>query len=127
VAIFLITPSLKKLCFGTWGGIRVIELEAIMGCAKSHLSLGGGETRYDIMVIPYHGETHWSLLVLEPSHTFHFDFKIGVHDYSTCDIFIRQICGALLLLQGVYPSDLTFNEPVEKLVLNLPIFTHVGN
>ncbi len=29
MANFLITLSLKKLCFGTWGGIRVIELEAI--------------------------------------------------------------------------------------------------
>jgi hypothetical protein len=84
----LITPSLKKLCFGTRGGTKVMKLEAIMGWAKSHLSLGGGENRYDTMVIPYHGEVHWSLLVLELSHTFHFDFKIGVHDYSVCDIFI---------------------------------------
>ncbi len=49
------------------------------------------------MAIPYHGETHWSLLVLEPSHTFHFDSKIGVHDHLVREIFIRQICGALLL------------------------------
>jgi hypothetical protein len=28
-----------------------------------------------------------------------------------------------LLLQGVHPSDFTFNELVEKLVLNVPIFT----
>ncbi len=123
MANVLITPSLKKLCFGTRGGIRVIELEAIMGWTKSHLSLGGGETKYDTMVIPYHGEAHWSLLVLEPSHTFHFDFKIGVHDYSTCDIFIPQIHGALLLLRGVHPNDLTFNELVEKPMLNVPIFT----
>jgi hypothetical protein len=88
VANVLIIPSLKKLCFGTGGGTRVIMLEAIMGWAKSYLSLGGGETKYDTVVIPYHGEAHWSLLVLEPSHTFHFDFKIGVHDYSTRDIFI---------------------------------------
>jgi hypothetical protein len=89
-----------------------------MGWAKSHLSLCGGETRYDIVVIPYHDEAHWSLLVLEPSHTFHFDSKIEIHN-----IFIQRICGALLLLQGVHPSDLTFNELVEKLVLNVPIFT----
>jgi hypothetical protein len=95
----LITPSLKKLCFGTRGGTKVMKLEAIMGWAKSHLSLGGGENRYDTMVIPYHGEVHWSLLMLELSHTFHFDSKIGVHDYSVCDIFISQIsCRALLLL-----------------------------
>ncbi len=55
----LITPSLKKLCFGVGVGTKVIELEAIMGWAKSHLSLGGGETKYDTMVIPYHGEAHW--------------------------------------------------------------------
>jgi hypothetical protein len=88
VASALITSSLKKLCFGTRPGTRVIKLEAIMEWAKFHLSLGGGEIRYDIMVIPHHGETHWSLLVLEPFHTFHFDSKIGVHDYSTLDIFI---------------------------------------
>jgi hypothetical protein len=98
VASALITPSLKKLCFGTRGGSKVIELEAIMEWPKSHLSLGGGETRYDTVVIPYHGEPHWSLLVLEPSHTFHFDSKIGVHDYSIYDIFIWRMCGALLLL-----------------------------
>jgi hypothetical protein len=63
--------------------------------------------------------------VLEPSHTFHFDSKIWVHGYSTCDIFIQRICGALL--QGVQPSDPTFNELAEKLVLNVPIFTHVGS
>jgi hypothetical protein len=122
VASVLITPSLKK-CFGIRGGTRVIKLEAIMERAKFHLSLDGGETKYDTVVITYHGETHWSLLVLEPSHTFHFDSKIGVHDYSTHDIFIRQICGALLLLQGVHLGDHTFNELVEKLVLNVPIFT----
>jgi hypothetical protein len=80
VASALITPSLKKLCFGTRGGTKVIELEAIMEWPKSHLSLGGGEIWYDIVVIPYHGEAHWSLLVLEPSHTFHFDSKIGDYD-----------------------------------------------
>ncbi len=52
-----------------------------MGWAKSHLSLCGGETRYDIVVIPYHDEAHWSLLVLEPSHTFHFDSKIEIHNF----------------------------------------------
>ncbi len=88
MASALITPSLKKLCFGTRGGSGVIKLEAIMGWAKSHLSLGGGQTKYDIVVIPYHGEAHWSLLMLEPSHTFHFDSKIGVHADSTRDIFI---------------------------------------
>jgi hypothetical protein len=88
VANALITPFVKKLCFGTRGGSGVIKLEAIVGWAKSHLSLGGGETKYDIVVIPYHGEAHWSLLVLKPSHTFHFDSKIGVHDYLACDIFI---------------------------------------
>jgi hypothetical protein len=88
VASALITPSLKKLCFGIRGGTKVIELEAIMGWPKSHLSLGGSEIRYDTMVIPYHGAAHWSLLVLEPSHTFHFDSKIGVHDYSIHDTFI---------------------------------------
>jgi hypothetical protein len=93
-----------------------------MGWAKSYLSLGGGEIRYDIVVIPYHGEAHWSLLVLESSHTFHFDSKIEVHN-----IFIWRICGALLWLQGVHPSDLMFNELVEKLVLNVPIFTQVGS
>jgi len=77
----LVTSYLKILCFGTRGGTGVIKLEAIVGWAKFHLSLGGGETRYDIMIIPYHGATHWSLLVLEPSHTFHFDSKIRVHDY----------------------------------------------
>jgi hypothetical protein len=127
VASVLITPSLKKLCFGTRGGIKVIELEAIMGWAKSHLSLGGDETIYDNAVILYHGEGHWSLLVLEPFHTFHFNSKIGVHDYLAHDIFIQQIFGALLLLQGVYHGDLTFNEWVEKLMLNVPIFTHVGS
>jgi hypothetical protein len=70
------------------GGTKVIKLEAIMGWAKSHLLLGGGETRYDIVVIPYHVETHWNLLVSEPSHTFHFDSKIGVHEYLARDIFI---------------------------------------
>ncbi len=64
-----------------------------MGWAKSHLSLGGGETSYDIVVIPCHGEAHWSLLVLEPSHTLHFDSKIEAHN-----IFMRRIHGALLLL-----------------------------
>jgi hypothetical protein len=127
VASVLITPSLKKLCFGTRGGIKVIKLEAIMGWAKSHLSLGGDETIYDNVVIPYHGEAHWNLLALEPFHTFQFNSKIGVHDYSTPDIFIQQICRALLLLQGVHHGDLTFNELVEKLVLNVPIFTHVGS
>ncbi len=99
-----------------------------MGWAKSHLSLGGGEIKYGIMVIPYHGELHWSLLVLEPSHTFHFDSKIGVHDYLVCDIFIWRIsCGALLLLRHVHPSDTAFFELVEKPVLNVPIFTQVGS
>jgi hypothetical protein len=80
------------------------------------------------MVIPYHGEVHWSLLVLEPSHTCHFNFKIGLHDYLVCEIFIHRIsCGALLLLQGVHLGDTTFNELVEKPVLNVPIFTQVGN
>jgi hypothetical protein len=60
-----------------------------MGWAKSHLSLGGGEIIYDIVVIPYHGEAHWSLLLLEPSHTFHFDSKIEVHN-----IFVQWIYGA---------------------------------
>jgi hypothetical protein len=46
-----------------------------MGWAKFQVFLGGGETRYDIVVIPYHAEAHWNLLVLEPSHTFHFDSK----------------------------------------------------
>jgi hypothetical protein len=82
-----------------------------MGWAKSHLSTSGGETKYDTIVIPYHGEAHWSLLVLKPSHTLHFDSKIGVHDYLTCDIFIWWIRGALLL-QGVQPSDPTFNNLV---------------
>jgi len=59
-----------------------------MGWAKSHLSLGGGETTYDNVIIPYHGEAHWSLLMLEPSHTFHFDSKIRVHDYSMRNISI---------------------------------------
>jgi hypothetical protein len=68
-----------------------------MGWAKSHLSLGGGKTKYDIVVIPYHGEEHWSLFVWKPSHTFHFDSKIEIHDYLICDIFIRWVCGALLL------------------------------
>jgi hypothetical protein len=104
---------LKKLCFGTRGGIGVIKLEAIIGRAKSHLSLGGSETKCDIMVIPYHGEEHWSLLVLKPWHTFHFDFKLEVHDYLVCDIFIRWIRGALLLLWGVHLSDPTFNELVQ--------------
>jgi hypothetical protein len=58
VASVLITPSLKKLCFGIGGGIGVLKLEAIMGWAKFHLSLGGGETKYDIVAIPYHGEAH---------------------------------------------------------------------
>jgi hypothetical protein len=80
-----ITSHLKKLCFGIGGGIGTIEVEAIMGWAKS---CNGGETTYDIVVIPYHGEAHWSLLVVEPSHTFHFDSKIGVHDYLIHDIFI---------------------------------------
>jgi hypothetical protein len=48
-----------------------------MGWAKSHLSLGGGETTYDNVVIPYHGKAHWSLFMLEPSDNFHFDSKIG--------------------------------------------------
>jgi hypothetical protein len=61
--------------------------------------------------------------VLEPSHTFHLDSKIGVHDYSACDIFIEWIHGALLLLRGVHPIDHTFNELVEKPMLNFPIFT----
>jgi hypothetical protein len=94
-----------------------------MGWAKFHLSFGGGETKYDTMVIPYHGEAHWSLLVLEPSHTFHFDFKIGVHGFSTCDIFIPWIHGALLLLRGVHPSDPTFNELVEKPMSNVLLCT----
>jgi hypothetical protein len=64
--------------------------------------------------------------MLEPSHTFHFDSKIGVYDYSTRDIFIQQICWALLL-QGVQLSDFTLNELVEKLMLNVPIFTRVGS
>ncbi len=127
VASVLIAPSLKKLCFGTKGGTGVIKLEAIMEWAKFILSLDGGETKYDIVGIPYHGETHWSLLVLEPSHSFHFDSKIGVHDYSTHDIFIRQTHGALLLLQGVHIGDHTFNELVGKLVLNVPIFTQLGS
>jgi hypothetical protein len=58
VASALITPYLKKLCFYITGGTKVMGLEAIMGWAKSHLSLGGGETRYDIMAIPYHGDAH---------------------------------------------------------------------
>ncbi len=93
-SVFIIS-SLKKICFGTWGALGV---EAIMGWAKFHLSCNGGKTTYDTVVILYHGDAHWSLLVLEPSHTFHFDSKIGVHDYSIHDIFIRQIHGALLLL-----------------------------
>jgi hypothetical protein len=120
-------PIFEEVMFWYRDGTRVIELEAIMGWAKSHLSLGGGESKYDIVVIPYHGEAHWSLLVLEPSHTFHVEVKIGVHAYSTRDIFIQRIYGALLLLQGVHPSDPTFNELVEKPMLNVPIFTHVGN
>ncbi len=60
VASALITPSLKKLFFGTRGGSGVIKLEAVMGWAKSCLLLGGGETKYDTIVIPYHGEAHWS-------------------------------------------------------------------
>jgi len=68
-----------------------------MGWAKSHLSLGGSEIKYETMVIPYHNEVHCNLLALEPSYTFHFYSKIGVHDYSICDIFIWRIsCGALL-------------------------------
>jgi len=105
----------------------VPKLKAIMGWAKSHLSLGGGETKYDTMIIPYHGEAHWSLLVLELSHTFHYDSKIGVHDYLTCDIFIQQVCGALMLLWGVHLGDPTFNELVEKPVLNVPILIQVGS
>jgi hypothetical protein len=37
------------------------------------------------MVIPYHGEVHQNMLVLEPSHTFHFDSKIVIYDYLVCD------------------------------------------
>jgi hypothetical protein len=69
----------------------------------------------------------WWGTMLEFSHTFHFDSKIGVHDYSTCDIFSWRIRGALLLLRGVHPGDPTFNELVEKPMLNVPIFTHVGS
>ncbi len=116
-AIFMasawITPSLKKLHFGARGGIGIIKLEAIMGWAKSHLSLGGGKTKYDIVVITYHGEEHWSFLVLKTSHTFHFDSKIEIHDYLVCDIFNRRIRGALLLLWGVHPSDPPINELVQ--------------
>jgi hypothetical protein len=125
-AIFVASALITPYC-GIRGGTRVIELEVIMQWAKSHLSLGGGEPRYDIVAIPYHGEAHWSLLVLEPSHTFHFDYKIGVHDYSIRDIFFRQICGALLLLQDVHFGDPTFSGLVEKLVLNVPNFTQVGS
>ncbi len=64
-------------------------MEAIKGWAKSHLSCNGSETTYDIVVIPCHGEVHQNSLVLEPSHTFHFDSKIGVHDYLVCEISIR--------------------------------------
>ncbi len=84
-----IASSLKKLCFGIGCGTWTIEVEAIKGWAKSHLSCNGSETTYDTMVIPYHGEVHQNMLVLEPSHTFHFDSKIGVYDYLVRDTFIR--------------------------------------
>jgi hypothetical protein len=35
--------------------------------------------------------------------------------------------GAFFLLQGVQPSDPTFNDMVKKPVLNVPIFTQVGS
>ncbi len=64
--------------------------------------------------------------MLEPSHTFHSNSKIGLHDYLARDIFIQHICRALLLLGGVHPSDPTFNELVEKPMLNVPILTQLG-
>jgi hypothetical protein len=64
VASAFVISFLKKLCFGIGGGIRIIKVEAITGLAESHLSCNRNETTYDIVVIHYHGEAHWSLLML---------------------------------------------------------------
>jgi hypothetical protein len=63
VASAFVISFLKKLCFGIGGGTRTIK-EAIMGWAKFPLSCNQSETTYDIVVIHYHGEAHWNLLVL---------------------------------------------------------------
>jgi hypothetical protein len=101
-----------------------IEVEAIKRWAKSHISCKGNGNTYEIVVIPYHGETHWNSLMLELSHTFHFDSKIGVHYHLVYDIFIQRIYGALLILQSVHPGVFTFYELVEKLMLIVFMLSH---
>ncbi len=53
--------------------------------------------------------------------------KIKVHNYLICNIFMQWIYGALFLLRSVHPSDPTFNELVDKPILNVPIFTQLGS
>jgi len=108
--------------FSYRGVIGVIDVEAIKWWAKFHLSYNGDEITYDIVVVLYHGDAHWSLFVLELVHTFHVDSKLGIHDYLVRDILIQQICKALLLFKGVH-HVLAFDELVGSSILNVPTFT----
>jgi hypothetical protein len=64
VASAFVISFLKKLCFGKRGNTIIIKVEAITGWVKFHLSCNRSETTYDIVVIYYYGEAHWSLLEL---------------------------------------------------------------